>query len=419
MTAKYGPLGMQADDRYRSIPESRIVEMLVLIGWSYEAGTSGATESCRASLQSWTEMGLGFRRGPGGEHLFDPVEVNNFQKRAGLDDRDNFWSERAVRTIRRLVSDLAEAGSSSLAPRSELPFVVDFKRVFNLRSVAPGSRLRLRAPLPLEGNYLRNLQVTPFAEGVHDTQVDIRPGRMEIRITSSGENEAALGAKISFTARPQEPIHGQVDEEPDPALYLNHREGLIVVTQRLLALAESLAGKGASSRDAVRAFWEYINEKLIPGSVHYDQVDFTAPCDWVLDAGWHDCQLCAALFVALCRARGIPARVIGGCQLYPRVPAKHYWAEAWIEDQGWMPFDMLSWDLAMGGRDPDWRDYFFGRLDHRMITERLPREFTGALGIPIPPAWFILHVLTPTGTEVSFLDLNNTPVYIDTVRATV
>ena len=36
MTPKYGPLGFRADDRYRNIPESRIIGMLTLAGWAHE-----------------------------------------------------------------------------------------------------------------------------------------------------------------------------------------------------------------------------------------------------------------------------------------------------------------------------------------------------------------------------------------------
>jgi len=418
MTSKFGPLGIRADDRYRNIPESRIIETLMLAGWAYELGSPVAAASSKEALQTWTQIGLGFRRAQNGERLFDPVEVNNFLKKAGFDGRDNFWAERYVRTGRRLVSDLADAGTSVRTTSHEREFVVDFKRTFNLRSVAPGSRLRLRAPLPLEGNYLRNLQVTPFAETSRDAQVDVRPGRLEVRTIASGEAEAALGARLSFTARFWEPCAGHGNLEPDRALYLRSREGLIVVSERISALARSLAGAGKSSLESVRSFWDYINRELICGALHYDQVDAASPCDWILDSGWFDCRMGSALFVALCRAHGIPARLVGGHLLYQMAPTNHYWAEVWIENQGWTPFDFLGWDLSLGGRDREWRDHFFGRIDYRMITECLPREFTGPPGVPIPPAWCILQVPGPGGVEIGLLDGSGTPVYSDTICVT-
>jgi hypothetical protein len=103
-----------------------------------------------------------------------------------------------------------------------------------------------------------------------------------------------------------------------------------------------------------------------------------APGDWLLDSGWGDCQLVSALFASMCRARGIPARILGGFYLYRTFSTNHYWAEAWIDGQGWMPFDFSCWDLSRGGQDPAWRDYFFGRLDCRLTNQCLPLDFTGS-----------------------------------------
>jgi hypothetical protein len=256
--------------------------------------------------------------------------------------------------------------------------------------------------------------VTLLAEA--NTQITVEPGRLEARIIASGEAETTLGATLHFAARPQEPSLGDGTTEPDLALYLRPREGLIVVSERISALAHSLAAPGTPSIEAVRAFWDYLNRELICGTLHYDQVDAASPCDWVLDSGWFDCQMGSALLVSLCRARGIPARMIGGRVLYQLAPTNHYWAEVWIENRGWTPFDFLSWDLSEGSRDPQWRDHFFGKLDCRMTTERLPREFTGALGLPVPRQWSLLQFARDGGVEVSFLDENGAPIYSDTVR---
>jgi Transglutaminase-like superfamily len=418
MTSKYGPLGFRVDDCYRNVPEARIVGMLMVAGWAFEMGSAVAEEASRDALQSWIQIGLGFRCATNGERLFDAVEVYNFMKRAGLDDRHGFWAERCVSTGRRLVQDLAKVGPSGLC-LDERPFAVHFKRTFNLGAILRESRMRLRMPLPIEANYLRNLRVEPFAEDSLDTEFEVSPGRLEARILARDMDHATIGAKISFTARFQEPYPDEVDEEPDQALYLRRREGLIVVSERIDALAQSLSGRDAPVLDAVRAFLNYIQKELICGTVHYDQVDAASPCDWVLDSGWFDCQLGSALLVALCRARGIPARIIGGYFLYPRAPLNHFWPEVWIEDQGWLPFDFLGWELSQNGSAEEWTERFFGRLDYRMTCECLPRKFIGSVGIPIPPVWSILPMPKPGGVGISLLDENGTPLFTDTIQVTV
>ncbi len=418
MTFKFGPLGIQSDNRYRNLPEASIIEMVRLMGWACEVESGMGGKAAAEALQAWIDQGLNFRRAPEGERLFDPVEVTNFMKRAGLDGRDDFWVERYVGTHRRHVSDLADTVSSSPSAGGERRFVVDFSRRFHLGSVAPGSKLRLRMPLPLTGDYLQDLQVAPFAEATGEVQISLNPGRLEARMVAAGQAEAVVGARLSFTALPQEPRPGQESTGPDLSLYLGSDEGLIVVSERIRALARSLATPGAPALDAVRAFWEFIIGEFCCGALHYDQIDFALPCDWILDSGWFDCQLGSALFVALCRAHGIPSRLIGGHLLYQASPTNHYWAEVWIDDQGWTPFDFLGWDLSKGGREHEWRDRFFGRLDYRLTCQRMPREFTGALGLPIPPAWCILQIPSPGGVEISFVDIAGTPVYVDTICVT-
>jgi hypothetical protein len=156
-------------------------------------------------------------------------------------------------------------------------------------------------------------------------------------------------------------------------------------------------------------------DELICGAVHYDQIPAEGPCDWIVQTGWYDCQLGSALFVALCRARGIPARVIGGHVLYRRAPTNHYWVEVWLEEKGWTPFDFLSWDLSLGGRDLQWRDHFYGQIDNRMVTQVLPFEFTGAVGVALPNVWHILQTVKGSGVAISLGAVNTEPLYSDIV----
>ena len=69
--------------------------MLMLAGWAFELDSGEAKEASSAALECWTGLGLGFRRGEGGERWYDPAEVTNFLKLAGLDGRDLFWG-RAI-----------------------------------------------------------------------------------------------------------------------------------------------------------------------------------------------------------------------------------------------------------------------------------------------------------------------------------
>ena len=52
-----------------------------------------------------------------------------------------------------------------------------------------------------------------------------------------------------------------------------------------------------------------------------------------------DCSEYSDLFIALCRAKGLPARVAEGLTSEYHVTPKHAWAEVFISGLGWIPFD--------------------------------------------------------------------------------
>jgi hypothetical protein len=396
--------GVGFSDYYRTVPAARIIDMLLLAGWAYQQDDPNAIATTRQALDRWAGMGLGVRAAPMGERLYDPVEVVNVLKRLGLEGRDSFWADRYVHTGRRLVTDLAANASRR--------FSVDFRRTFSLRAASVGKPLRLRAPLPLASIHGESLEIAPFVQGSPDARLGISDGRLEARLVASGEGPVTLGAKLNFLGAT--PLSRGAGPLNAPS-YLKPREGLIVVTDRVNALAHALVGPGADTASVVSAFWNYMMDELTCGAIHYDQVRAEAPCDSVLETGWYDCQLGSALFIALCRARGIPARLAGGHVLYRRAPTNHYWAEVWFEELGWTPFDFLSWDLSLGGRDPQWRNHFFGRVDDRMITQLLPFEFTGALGVPMPGAWHIVQTAKHDGVEIILAAVDGEPIYSDFV----
>jgi transglutaminase-like putative cysteine protease len=385
--------------------------MIAFMGWYNEDDRDVARHASCQALERWIDLGLAFRSAQDGRRYFDPVEANNFMRRAASDD---FYSKRFVPALRRLVSD---ARSDAPLSKPERRFAIDFERTFDLQSVPVGTKVRLRAPLPRIGRTFYDLDVRPYAPSDPDVRLVRSDGRLEARGLVPVEQTMSLGARLQFSAKEQH-LAERLDEPPDENLadYLREREGLVVVTARIAGLAASVTARSASACEAIRSLWLHICREIMLGSLHYDQIDVERPCDWALDSGWVDCRLAASLFVAMCRARRIPARVLGGYLVYPRACMAHYWAEVWIEGRGWAPIDFLGWDLGDAGRDAAWRDRFFGTIDCRLTTERLPREFTGAIGVPIPNAWSLLQTSDERGSHLSLLDSGGSAIYVDTLR---
>jgi hypothetical protein len=336
-------LGSLTADRYRTVPEACILDILLHAGWVFElqaGGRADAIAHTAAAIEDWIALGLGYRRGPDGARCFDPVEVVNFLIWAGRLGLDRFWEERYVRTGR---AHVMHAAPMTARPRR---LHLGLRRRFGLHGFAPGKPVRLRLPLPLDCDYLGDVAIRPIVPAALAASVTVAEGRMEVRLPVPPERTIEIGADIACTPRG---TRAGVDRltPAERALYRRPVEGLIRVSPRVQALADELAGPSHDPWRTLSAFWAYLLDELFCGVVHYDQVDVAAPCDWVLDRRWYDCQLGSALLVSLCRARGIPARMIGGHLLYPLAPMIHFWAEAWIDGSGWMPFDLSDWWLSL------------------------------------------------------------------------
>lgn len=384
-------------DVYRTVTLDKLIDTLLLEGFAYAEDPEAARTDAREAVDRWIAGGLSVRSDPRGP-LFDPVEAVCHAKEAGRRGDDDFWERRFVTTLRRFVTDLEHEAPARIA--------MTYERLVDLGDVAAGESKRLRMPLPLAGRY-SGIDITP-AMPSETVSHRLSDGRLEVRITSQGA-PVRIGARCDI-----ELGSGSVEEISRSDLYLRPAEGLVVVTPEVAALARRLAGSELPEA-AIRNFWDHILNNFTFCPVHYDQVTPDAPLDWVLRTGVYDCQLAAALLIALCRATGIPARMVSGNFLYRRSPTNHYWAEVWLDGGGWTPFDFLVWDLSCGGRAGDWRDRFFGRIDPRLIMECLPVSFTGAVGVPVPPQWHILRTIEGHGAAIDLVGLDGRSIYRDSI----
>lgn len=89
----------------------------------------------------------------------------------------------------------------------------------------------------------------------------------------------------------------------------------------------------------------------------------------------------SALFCALARAAGVPARMVSGYLVGdPQQPTyRHFWDEFYVETVGWVPVDpLLGKEPVVPGLpadpDVDRRAFYFGSLDNRHLTFSLGLE---------------------------------------------
>ena len=396
----------------RTVDEARMLDHLVLAGWGTEfrAKPAAAYDAASLALDGWIDRGLPFDRRDDGSRAFDPAEVVNFAKSEGMAGRDDFWATRYVATGRKLAGEFG-ARPQSLGPRR---ISVRLERCFNLQHHPPGSRVRLRAPFPANGHGIYELKTEAQPPATR-----VQPGYVETFVTVPEQRTTVVSVSYEFLTKITSNVENVPLDARDTELYLQPLEGLIRTTPRVSALAKELAGNAFKSLDVLRAFWGFFLERMRLGVLHEERLPPHAPLDAILDLGWFDCRVGSALLVALCRARGIPARTCSGFTLYS-VPFYHYWAEAWIEDRGWFPLDLSCCDLSLRGTDAAWREYFFGTLDYRLIVEVLPHTFTGFPSIDFPGAWYALARPLASGAAFGIFSAETSDlVYEDRVAVNV
>lgn len=352
----------------------------------------------RDAVARWQGQGLPHEEGEGGEALFDPFEVRAFAIHAARGGRDPLWRDTNVVTRRRCVEDQEGASSTSR---------VTFQRtVPNLDSLPPEvvGGARLRVPFPWEDG----TQGAPSQVKVTDNQGREVPGtaeagRLTVALADLPTTSPELDLLMTYDLDPLDPDgrDGRV-EEGDRALYTRPEEGLVRVSEGLQAVAREVAPARGTPLEVTEALWDHVFAQVAVVPVHHDELATGGGplLEAVLAQGRGDCLLTSSVFVALCRARGLAARVVGGYLLDAWGPVVHHWAEVLLPDRGFATFDLpLSWTLAAGeAADVSWsRRFFAKRGDLRVKTECRPRIFVGpptsgpGVRATLPPRWVQLH----------------------------
>ena len=129
--------------------------------------------------------------------------------------------------------------------------------------------------------------------------------------------------------------------QPDAAAlasYLVSEKDIEVTAKTMQATAQTISGK--SNLEIVRNIMAYVIN-----NVTYVYRNAEPGALWTLILHEGDCKGFSELFVALCRAKGIPARRCRGFMGEPQArfyTMFHAWAEAYIAPYGWVAFDPMS-----------------------------------------------------------------------------
>jgi hypothetical protein len=111
---------------------------------------------------------------------------------------------------------------------------------------------------------------------------------------------------------------------------------------KIASQAQNLTKNEKGIHEKVSKIYNYVITHM-----HYAAQDEERGAVWALENGVGDCSEYSYLFVALCRAAGIPARIQAGFAFHrinEPLEDGHMWAEYYLENYGWIPVD-ATWRL--------------------------------------------------------------------------
>lgn len=121
--------------------------------------------------------------------------------------------------------------------------------------------------------------------------------------------------------------------------------------------------------ETVKNYYDFILKSLDYGGYN----PFSLGAEKALESGSGDCTEYSDLLTALCRASGIPARVIEGytCEKGDR-SIGHNWAEVYFQDIGWVPLDPTyddeGSDISFDDLDANYLYLSFIRNDDMLLN---------------------------------------------------
>lgn len=296
------------------------------------------------------------------------------------------------------------------APLREVTLTVEAE----VSGIPPDAKeLKLWIPVPRDEGAQILARVIPEAPGrpaiVTDTKLG-NPALLVVLPSPAGSTTARVSFEVSRAvqrgAGVAHPL-ANAEKRGDPDVWLAD-ETLTRVDERVRAIATDVFRGKSSNNEKARAAYDYVlsNMRYAKEGEGWG----TGSVEWACDMKYGNCTDFHALFIALLRAGGVPARFRIGFSLPEEegegtLAGYHCWAEWWNPDRGWTPVD-----ASEAWKNPEKRELLFGGLDADRIGVSLGRDlvFEGQRGPPLNyfvfPYAEVDGVSMKVATRVTFRD---------------
>lgn len=181
-----------------------------------------------------------------------------------------------------------------------------------------------------------------------------------VTVTTTLELTPCGLASARTASRPRRAKRSELARSLKPERFIESRDPAIA------AFADSVEGaRDADPTARVRALYAAVLDTMQPGA--YDPGEGGALR--ALERRTGDCTEYSDLLTAACRARGIPARVIGGLTTKWFDVPQHSWVEVYLSGIGWVALDPRHGERP--GRPFDRLDNIYIRLSERRVDPLL------------------------------------------------
>ncbi|MDD2561495.1 MAG: transglutaminase-like domain-containing protein [Eubacteriales bacterium] len=235
-------------------------------------------------------------------------------------------------------------------------------------ALRPGEILRVHLPLPVrtaQSLPLGAVLTEPTAKHVAPDTHPQRTAYFEEVYTPgtcfSAEFEYEIDARYA-SPDPHKAVAGQ------PSFDTTELLPQIALTPFIRLLAEELAGEETNPLIIARAFYDHITKNAVYRYVRAYRSVASIP-EYFGTGLRGDCGMHALLFIALCRAKGIPAQWQAGWFARPGHLYSHDWARFYVAPYGWLYADGSFGGSAFREGHLDRWNFYFGNLEPwRMVA---------------------------------------------------
>jgi tetratricopeptide (TPR) repeat protein len=282
------------------------------------------------------------------------------QRAGNMVEAESFY-RRFMETF--LDSEYRDSVQGALKKLSKDTFILSYNIELENRDAVPVSSVRVLVMLGRDfGSYQKTVLLSANRE--FDVVMSDSSGNRFVEYQFDNlDPRQTIGISFEYLIEIRPTIFkvtGLADATPSLELapYLAPEALIESESARVTSVADSITEGLTDALSRARAVYEYTTTSL-----RYEIQEQSMGAEYALrNPGHADCTEFASLFVALCRAAGVPARVIFGFAREPgeeQIGASHAWAEFYLDEFGWTPVDP-----TYGSR---YSREHFGRIDANHI----------------------------------------------------